>query len=198
MDTLWHDGKMSDLFQTKQLKHWTQKLLRQKLIQTVSLKNLNNVIDLSYPLAPLTVPTPEVQEMPFRKLTQYYANKTYSLPSIYSVTLDNVLYYAKYNVLFTNLRKLITESLGYAEFKPVNFSLRTLYLDKVENLSGTYTLFRTIKNPYNYYHCLIDHLPRLYLLTQPQYQNIPEIKLLIPGKLTKHQSGKLFSTQNHP
>lgn len=179
---------MSDWFQFNQLQYFTQKLLRKKLIQTVSLTTLSNARDFSYPLASLTVPTPEVQEIPLKQTSQYYASATYSLPSIYTVTLANILYYAKYNVLLTNSRKLIAESLGYAEFNPAKFSLRTLYLSKVEKLSGTYSLFRTIKNHNNYYHSLIDNLPRLYLLTQPQYNNIPEIKLLIPGKLTKTES----------
>ncbi len=58
-----------------------------------------------------------------------------------------------------------------------------MYLTKVEKISGTCTVFRSIRNINNYYHSLIEHIPRLYLLDRPEYKKIQKIKLLIPSEL---------------
>lgn len=137
-----------------------------------------------------TIATPEILEMPISPLKRdlkFFLKKIYTLPIIYTATLNNVFYHSRYNAIFNHKRQLISESVEYGEknlYKIVKkFSIRYLYLTKVEKISGTCAVFRSIRKINNYYHSLIEHIPRLYLLDQPEYKKIQKIKLLIPSEL---------------
>ncbi|MEA5534720.1 glycosyltransferase family 61 protein [Crocosphaera sp. XPORK-15E] len=161
-----------------------QKWLRNHLIDIVHINDCTTQIQ-QFPLNLGGIPTPEIRQMSSVHLPDPVLIDAYSLPPIYTATLNNILYYSTYNCLFTSSRKLILESAGYLgyELKLEKFSLRTLYLKPVEKLSGTYSIYRAINRPTNYYHSLIDYLPRVYLLDQPDYQNQP-IKLLLSSPPT--------------
>lgn len=133
-----------------------------------------------------TIATPEAQAMPIYSYTRgnYIKKEAFSTPSVYTANLEQVIYYARYNSLFTKSRKLISDSVMH-HIRTDKYSLRTLYFSKPEKISGFCSVFRSMFSYGNYYHTLIDHLPRLYLLDQPDYKDIDEIKLLIPGELTK-------------
>lgn len=170
-------------------KNWVQTTLRNLLIKTISIDELSreqNIQKLS-PISDQVTATPEIKEMPLLSNSQYLISKNYSVPDIYSVTIKEVIYWSsRYNLFFTNSRKLISDSLIYTnQLKSIkHISLRDLYLNKPEKILGTYSIFRTYKDYRNYYHSIIDNIPRLYLLHQYEYQKIPEIKLLVSSELT--------------
>lgn len=171
----------------KQKKTSIQKLLRNRLIKTVSIKDVAHKIK-PLTLSPQKIFTPEIKKMPSIHLPDPELSEFYQLPHIYTATLKDVIHYPNYNSLFTASRKLILESAEYCgyEFKLEKFSLRTLYLSQVEKLSGTYSVFRA-SHPSNYYHSLIDYLPRVYLLDQSDYQN-EKINLLLSSSPNQIES----------
>lgn len=172
----------------KERKHSLQKFLRNKLIKKVSIKDIAKDIQPLI-LSQNKISTPEIKEIALKNLSNnsdVNSLKFYDVPSIYTATLKNVIYYANYYSLFTESRQLILESVGHHtnNFKPEQFSLNNLYFGRVEKLSGTYSMIRAMTDYQNYYHCLIDYLPRLYLLDQPKYKN-EQIQLLLSSPATK-------------
>jgi len=67
-----------------------------------------------------------------------------------------------------------------------------IYSRKIERISGICTVFHSVAS--GYYHQLIDNIPRLYLLNQPDYKDIKEIKLICSKRLTKAE--KIFLPKN--
>ncbi len=106
-------------------------------------------------------------------------------PSIYTALLHNVIYYAERDSIFTSNKKLISDSV-MDHFKPEKYSLRKLHLARQEEIHGLCSVFRSMFSYRNYYHTLIDHLPRIYLLKQyyQRYGSSEKVKLLVPGNLT--------------
>lgn len=157
-----------------------------KIISIDELSKTQNLQKLS-PISEQVTATPEMKEMRLLDNSKHLISQNYSVPNIYSVTLSKVIYWSsKYNLLFTNSRQLISDSLIYENqlknIKKINLS--SLYLNIPNKLLGTYSIFRTYKSYKNYYHSLIDNIPRLYLLHQDEYRKIPEIKLLVSSELT--------------
>jgi hypothetical protein len=158
--------------------------LRKILVRIGTIDEFYSNLQKSHPVSPETITTPEVKHTLFHWRAEYLQKETYSLPLIYSVTLRNVIYSPKYNIILTNSRKVISDSINTDFFKdPKQFSLSHLFFKKVKKIPGFCSIFRSTNN--SYYHTLIDNIPRLYLLAQPEYSKIPEIKLLFSNELTK-------------
>lgn len=169
-------------------KHSLQRFCRNKFIKKVSIKDITKDIQPLI-LSQNRISTPEIKGMLSKNISDHSnsnSSEFYEVPPIYTATLKNVIYYAKYYSLFTKSRQLILESVGHHtnNFKPEQFSLNNLYFGRVKKLSGTYSMIRAMTDYTNYYHCLIDYLPRLYLLDQPKYKNV-EIKLLLSSPPTR-------------
>ncbi|NEO53877.1 MAG: glycosyltransferase family 61 protein [Okeania sp. SIO3B5] len=181
------------MFFLQNLTNWknsVQTTLRKLLIKTISIDELSKAQNLQKlsPISDQVTATPEIKEMSLLSNSKHLIDENYSVPNIYSVTLTKVIYLSsRYNLFFTKSRKLIGDSLIYKnQLKNIKkISLSGLYLKKPERLLGTYSIFRTYKSYKNYYHSLIDNIPRLYLLHQDEYKKIPEIKLLVSSELTK-------------
>lgn len=132
-----------------------------------------------------TIPTPEVKEMPpFDDPFKYLEGETYTTPDIYSVVLENVLFEPGNGVVLDSSRKILTESL-YPHMDTItiagallnkNFVKRRISGKPIQKITGYCSLYQGLPN--GYYHKFIDLIPRCYLLNQPEYQDIPEIKLL--------------------
>lgn len=181
------------MFVLQKLSNWknsVQTTLRKLLIKTISIDELSKTQSLQklFPISEQVTATPEIKEMRLLANSEYLISENYSVPKIYSVTLTKVIYLSsRYNLFFTKSRKLIADSLIYKnQLKNIKkISLSGLFFKKPDNLLGTYSIFRTYKSYKNYYHSLIDNIPRLYLLHQDEYKKIPEIKLLVSSELTK-------------
>ncbi|MGD1931572.1 MAG: DUF563 domain-containing protein [Leptolyngbyaceae cyanobacterium] len=113
----------------------------------------------------------------------------YTSASVFSITLADTLYYSsRRHILLTKTFKVIAESLGLVTKRSLQryikeINLIKLFLNKHEYIPGHSCLLRNFRNQ-NYYHCLIDNLPKIYHLNQEPYRSIPEINLLISGKLS--------------
>ena len=134
-------------------------------------------------------------------MAKHLESDTYSSPSAFSLTLEDILYYSsRYHILLTKTFKAIAESLGLVKRKSLQryikeINLKTLFLDRHEYISGYSCVTRNFRNG-NYYHCLIDNIPKIYHLSQEPYRSIPEINLLVSGELSSAE--ELFLTKMLP
>jgi hypothetical protein len=175
--------KLIKIFQNLMTKSRT--FLRKKLIQITSFDGLKEDFSRTSFLSPQIISTPEVLQMPFYHDAKHLQSDTYSTPDIYTINLQNVIYSSDYHIILTKSREIISNSISTQKDKD-QFSISTLYFSKVSKMSGHYTVYKSHKN--EYYHTLIDNLPRLYLLHQSEYQAISNIKLLCSEKLNKTES----------
>lgn len=139
-----------------------------------------------YPIAPETVATPDVMQLPpFRPVWEKIRGETYSTPEIYTALLENVLYWgAQQEILLSESRQVIAESCMHACLPNERFHLDYGDLRRVktpEKISGYCSLFR---NRRTWAHTLIHNIPRCYLLNQPEYAELGEIKLLCSGSIS--------------
>lgn len=160
------------------MKELSRRLLTGLLVHEVEIDNHYKSSKKVRPLIKQKfVPTSEVEDMEFWQDAQYLKQAIYTLPDIYSVTLNNIIYCSRNHLLMTNLpRRIIADSV--ATDIPHNYMvLEDMFLRKTEKISGICTIFQSFP-PNVYYHRLIDYLPRLYHLHQPKYREIEEIKVI--------------------
>ena len=139
---------------------------------------------------PETVATPEAVHLPLYMRSENLKSETYTTPDIYTAILDGILYSPEYNILLTKSRKIILESIHPLNLKLINFQLnldselwRNLYQLEVKKIPGYCSIFRSMRT--GFAHTLIDNIPRVYLLNQPEYSDFKEIKLLCPNGMMK-------------
>ncbi|MGK7939840.1 MAG: DUF563 domain-containing protein [Crocosphaera sp.] len=176
---------MSGLKNLKQAKFFLQKKLRNTLIKQVDINKIAEEVKF-LTLSEQKILTPEIQERQINYLDTEDSGEFYSLPPIYTAILRDIIYYGQYNSLFSTSKKLIFQSvISSGHFSKVDkLSLRKLYFGATKKLLGTYSVFRTMTTSSNYYHSLIDQIPRIYLLNQSEYKN-EDIKLLISKPLNQ-------------
>jgi len=180
---------------------YSYKIARRFLLSWHSMDKLFPNIEKLYPIQPETVATPEIKQMNVFK--HYSQTDYYSLPEdIYTAHLSRVIYDPKYELLMTESGKIIEEIKSFIKMSCIvkpNFILSFIqnknlkitkllpFVSEPEKISGVCSVIRITGvgvRQKNYYHVLVDSLPRLYLLNQPEYQNIDEIKLLFSSKPT--------------
>ncbi|OWY64775.1 hypothetical protein B7486_45555 [cyanobacterium TDX16] len=163
-----------------------RKYLTNLLVPEVKLEEqYKNSQRVKLPCSGQTICIPETQQMNFFREIKHLQAATYSLPDIYTITLHDVTYCAKFDILLTKTRKVISDSINTTIEQNKYSVAENTYFNKVEKISGVCAVFRSFAN--GYYHQLIDNLPRISLLNQPQYQEIKEIKLLASTKITKSE-----------
>ena len=170
-----------------------KKLLAKGLIRVATKEDLIRVVKLEdiygsnlkklHPIPPETISTPEVKQMTLDSWfnnPQYIQGETYTTPEIFTTVLEEVLYCPENDILLTKNREIIFESVIFDRMfiNRKKYDLKKIYLKKVEKISGYCSIFRGIPN--EYFHKLADNIPRVYLLNQPEYADIKEIKLLCP------------------
>ncbi|NJK47142.1 glycosyltransferase family 61 protein [Candidatus Gracilibacteria bacterium] len=155
---------------------------RQMLVRFITLEELYGDLPKLATNDSESISTTETLQMPFYFEAQHLQGDTYSLPPLYTITLSNFIFCARYNIILTQFRKIISNSIS-TQTDSEQFSFRALNFSRLSKLSGHYTLFRSHKN--EYYHTIIDNLPRLYLLHQSEFRSLPEIRLLCAGEPTK-------------
>lgn len=131
-----------------------------------------------------TVKVNDCLSMPFRPGAYHLRRASYRIPSGTSRILKGVSYCAPNNMLLTRSRRIVTESISTKK-KPEAFKWEHLFLQEKEYLYGRCSSIRSLRN--NFYHTLVDNLPRLFLLNHPAYAD-QEIKLLFPGGPTSVES----------
>jgi len=170
-------------------------IAKQIFLQSYSLEDLFPNAEKLYPIKPETVATPEVKQINFVKYCEAIHSDNYSLPAIYTAHLSQVIYYPKYDLVFTDSGKIIEETKFIYNLKPnqigdfiktVNLKVAHLFpfVSQPKKISGICSVIRQFGRQKNHGHTLVDVTPRLYLLNQPEYKNIDEIKLLFSSEPT--------------
>jgi hypothetical protein len=159
--------------------------LRKKLVHLIFIDELKENFSRFSLVSPQIIYTPEALLMPFYHDAKYLQNETYSTPDIYTVNLQDVIYSSEYHIILTKSREILADSISTEKDKE-QFSIGSLYFSNILKISGYFAVFKSHRN--QYYHTLIDNLPRLYLLHQPEYQAMPNIKLLCSEKINKTET----------
>ena len=167
----------------KRFRYSVVEFYKRRKVRMIALGRIpaNDLIE-HFPAA--TADTEDCILMPFEQMAQHLQKTTYTIPAGNSRILKEISYCAKNNMLLSSSRRLIAESSS-AERKSVWFQWKDLFELEFEHLDGFYTSLRSFRN--NYYHSLVDELPRLFLLHHPAYAD-REIKLLLPGGPTPVES----------
>jgi len=133
-------------------------------------------------VAPQAVPTPEAAAMHLKEDATHLQQDVYTVPEDFTATLDGALVCPEHNVVLTADGEVVVESSNAG--KPEYFARPLFSARRPERfVPGHSALWRS--HFHNYYHLLIDALPRLLALRQPPYDRLDEIKLLCPGGLTE-------------
>lgn len=189
-------------------KLYSYKIAAKIFFPSYSIEALFQNAEKLYPIPPETVATPEVKQMNFAKRFKVLQMDNYSLPDIYTAHISQAIYYPKYELMLSESYKVLKEAnwINRIQLRPdqmfdlikkVNPKVARLFncVIKPEQISGFCSVIRRREDIKNHqYHTLVDVAPRLYLLAQPEYQNIHEIKLLFssePSKIERYFIQKL-------
>lgn len=181
--------------------------IKKKFVQALSFKTVS--IDEAYPNLQKTnfvlsenIETPEAVQMPFLENARNLQVKIYKTPEAYTAILNNVFYSADYNVLLTRKKEVIIESfLPHRKLEDYSF-IRFASLNNAQIIPdqvGVKSLFRYLPSlksqkichipetciildqltQNNYYHRIIDNIPRFKLACQHEIVSSQrEIKLI--------------------
>ncbi len=130
------------------------------------------------------VPTPEVLNMKFLEKAKHLHQTEYKIPDIYTTVLENVLYCPKYNIVMTDSRKIINESINTSLAGDIDYKF--LLSASIKILPGWSSIFRSIQN--NYYHALIDNIPRTFLLANDTDFVKNDVQLLSSSSLKGYET----------
>ena len=126
------------------------------------------------------VPTPEASTALGQNDVVHLDRSQYTVPDDYVSVVSDVLVCSTNEVVLTDDRKIVRESSTAKRLK--YFNTRPFYTSPEQSIEGYVFLLRS--RFHNYYHLLLDALPRLLALTRPPFNQIEQIKLLCPGGLT--------------
>lgn len=160
---------------------------RKLLIRRNSLKKLyGDQINREIIIPARTIDTSETLDMNIyseAKKINLQGN-TYTTPDAYVVNLHNVLYDPYYRILLSHTKQIITDSINISSAKSI-FSWQHIYFSPVIELKGSFIIFRSSGTITNYYHTVLDNVPRLYLLTQSGFLRKNPIQLLMSSPPTQ-------------
>lgn len=141
------------------------------------------------PLAELELP-PAVSAIddtrpPFAPIARYLEDAAQGADTRFAAVLPGALYHPTANLLLAGRGKILLDTDNvWREFPetPVHqrYYWRDLYLKRTRRMRGATLHLRSQAN--NFYHTLVDNLPRLYWLHQPALRGVP-VSVLIPGGL---------------
>ncbi len=106
-------------------------------------------------------------------------------PEMFAAILPGALYDGSTNIMLSGRGRILSESENvWREFPgvPANhrYYWRFQYTKRRKILNGVCMVLRSPAN--NYYHTLVDNLPRLFWLHQPAFRGM-KIQVLVPGPL---------------
>jgi Glycosyltransferase 61 len=159
-----------------------RELAKSSLIKFTSLNNIAkpDAHKVGIPLE--SIPTPEI--MTFPPLTRFpkLQSGVYTNPNVCTTILNDVLYCPDHEIILTPSRSIILESVLYGSELINEFDLKKIFCRDVEFIPGWCSVFR---NRHTYAHSLLDNIPRCYLLDNPEYRGLEEIKLLCSSPFTE-------------
>lgn len=108
------------------------------------------------------------------------ADKEYlELPPPRTALLSRPIYSSKYQIVLLSRHRVLADTIN--DRYPFRIGLLNVYGRRIHGISGYATSFRARWS--NYYHLLIDVLPRLELFRHAHFERYDEISLICPGGL---------------
>jgi len=153
------------------------------LIHFVSIsKYITTGYKTEYPINPATIKTPEIMNMPVFINAQHIFSEKYEYPELFTgVITGQAIFNPEYNIVLDGDHSIIIEtSATMCEGK--YFDRHIITRKPTKEILGFSTPLRSVSN--NYYHVLIDLLPRLFALFHEPYTKFELINLIYTGKLT--------------
>nr|MBF0221951.1 glycosyltransferase family 61 protein [Desulfobulbaceae bacterium] len=175
---LWHNGR--------QIKELVGEKVSSRLLTVKSLEE--SFPELSRQILPFDytpISTLEALEMPFLPQCQHLRQSTYQIPLAFSSAICGIKHCANENTLLDQKGNIIAESSNtYTQSKYFKWS--SYLRKKEERIEGSATLLRSASfRPFNdYYHVLIDNLPRLFAFFAQNFNLQEDIKLIAIEKIT--------------
>ena len=167
----------------RNFKFWIKCVIKEKLVKIAPIKEcLKGFEEIKHPIVSKKVETHEIASMPIIESALRFKNLSYKMPPLFTAVINNLNYCSDDNILITRNGTIVKESINSVTNK-ARFKISSLYFLRREFVNGYCTLFRSVSN--EFYHVLIDNLPRLYALQYEPYNKISEIKLLVDGELTE-------------
>jgi capsular polysaccharide biosynthesis protein len=148
-----------------------KKILKQAFLNALQFKivNIDDVFDdivKTHLIYPEIIPTPDAEEINFVTAAKDLQSQTCSTPLGYSALIKGVLYSPEYNILLTEKREVIVDSfIPHSRLEDFNFKISWLYQKDIETISGHCLIFDQLTQN-NYYHILVDNVPRFYVACQ--------------------------------
>ncbi|WP_022834368.1 glycosyltransferase family 61 protein [Salisaeta longa] len=158
------------------------RLFRHPAPQTVPFDALFPAVQKHEYVPPRSVPVP-VMPHPFVRQAQSLATSAYTMPEDYVAVLDDVEFCPTNNVVLRSDKRILYESLNTGQLP--NIDLRALYVRSTDRIAGYATPLHSLYN--NYYHDIVDGLPRLLALHGPPFDALPHIAVLHSAPLSDHQ-----------
>ncbi|MBW4666038.1 MAG: glycosyltransferase family 61 protein [Cyanomargarita calcarea GSE-NOS-MK-12-04C] len=151
--------------------------IKNNIVKSVSLDEVYPDLNKSHIIDSEVIEAQEIEQMPIAHHLKPLPGESLQTPVAYTTIIEGVIYCPEYNILLTKNRKIISESFNTIRPKE-SFNLKSLFNLKVETISGYCTVFHQWTN--NYYHTIIDNIPRFYLTCQQELiQNqTEEVKLI--------------------
>jgi hypothetical protein len=157
-----------------------KKIVKNSVIKFVDLDTAYPSLEKVNPIPAESLDVSESKEWtlePFFRQHRAAANYTITTNPSFATILEDVLYSPKYNVILTDERKILNESNNNLGRLADSFAPQHIWFSKVEEIPGYSIIWHSRSN--NYYHTLIDNLPRLYsTLGHPLCQAQQNIKLI--------------------
>lgn len=161
------------------------------LLRSVSVDEMPSPIG---PIVYLPAETIDCQELPGMPVTPHMSHLQEASHSSMTATvrvLENLIYVAECtakNLLLSPQRKFISESSSTMK-STRSFRWQNARRPVCKSYKGLNMVFRGVSN--NFYHALIDNLPRLMALSDTALGLTENVRLLIPGKLSGAEAALL-------
>lgn len=179
----WRTPAPRGLTLLRRIKYAAVTACRKRMVRIESLDRVSGGEVLEhFPAQPTE--TADCLSMPFDLMANHLRKVSYMIPAGSSRVLGGVSYCGPNNMLLTRSRRIVAESSS-TEREPQWFKWEHLFQQEKKHLKGLCSSIRSLRN--NYYHTVVDNVPRLLLLSHPVYAD-QEIKLLFPGGPTPVES----------
>lgn len=153
-------------------------------LKTVSIEQLESEVGPVIYQQSEVLNCPEFMEMNAPPNMRSIQSKEHVSPEATFRVIDNLVYVTDYlpkNMLLTENRKFIVESSS-TMCNPGHFKWRNAYRPIAKSYSGLTMVYRGVSN--NFYHTIIDNLPRLMALHHPEMKSLGGVKLLVTHKIS--------------
>lgn len=157
----------------------TQKLVKGRFVREV----YPGVERLATIREPSTIPASSDERPPLAPIARYLEDPPSDEETKFAAVLPGALYHPTANLLLAGRGRVLLDTDNvWREYPDTplqqRYYWRDLYLKPARRFKGASIHFRSQAN--NFYHTLVDNLPRLYWLHQPALRGVP-VSVLVPG-----------------